>query len=172
MILVLLAHWAKVPKPGKPTCILELFAGRSRLSKLAAATGLPSQAHDLLFDDNYDDVNRKSFMDINSPAGFMLLGLFSFKRFFWGQGEFDYLRFGGAETKLHMPTQLRLAILSLLDSAGDELLCLMGIKCSSWVGVNVGTSQRTVLNPMGWGEAPSVACANKMVSRPVVVFNG
>ena len=70
-----------------------------------------------------------------------------------------------------MPMQLRLAILSVLESAGDELICLMGIKCSSWVGVNVGTSQRSVLNPMGWVEAPSVASANKMVSRPVVIFN-
>lgn len=69
-------------------------------------------------------------------------------------------------TPLMSITQLRLAILSVLGSCADNLLCLMGIKCSSWVQVNVGTSNRTCLNPMGQEEGcPSVASANQMVAR-------
>ncbi len=69
-------------------------------------------------------------------------------------------------TPLMSIMQLRLAILSVLGSDDDNLLCLMGIKCSSWVQVNVGTSNRTCLNPMGLEEGcPSVASANQMVAR-------
>ena len=74
VILVLMAHWLEARKPQEPICILELFAGRSRLAKLSHAIGIPSQAHDLLFDDEYGN-SGKSSMDINSSAGYMSLAL-------------------------------------------------------------------------------------------------
>lgn len=74
VILLLMADWVQVPKPQEEICILELFAGRSRLAKLSHSIGIPSQAHDLLFDDEYGK-SGKSSMDINSSAGYMSLAL-------------------------------------------------------------------------------------------------
>lgn len=74
VILLLMVHWLQVRKPEEEICILELFAGRSRLAKLSHAIGIPSQAHDLLFDDEYGK-SGKSSMDINSSAGYMSLAL-------------------------------------------------------------------------------------------------
>ena len=75
VILLLMAHWLQVRKPEEEICILELFAGRSRLAKLSHAIGIPSQAHDLLFDDEYGKVWKEFLMDINSSAGYMSLAL-------------------------------------------------------------------------------------------------
>ena len=40
VILLLMAHWLQVRKPEEEICILELFAGRSRLAKLSHAIGI------------------------------------------------------------------------------------------------------------------------------------
>ncbi len=47
----------------------------------------------------------------------------------------------------------------------DELLVWMGIKCSSWIGVNVGTSGRSPCNPYGRYWYKSVCDANTMLER-------
>ena len=59
----------------------------------------------------------------------------------------------------------RLILHSILHCRFGDLLALVGVLCSTWVSVNVGTSQRDVLTPMGHPEYPSVQSANTMVSR-------
>ena len=59
----------------------------------------------------------------------------------------------------------RLAIASVLHGAWDDLICTLGVLCSSWVFMNAGTSLRSVLLPMGNTRLPSVQSANMMVSR-------
>jgi hypothetical protein len=52
-----------------------------------------------------------------------------------------------------------------MEGKWDSFFLLSGIKCSSWVGINVGTSGRSFANPMGFRDVKSVAEANSMVSR-------
>lgn len=59
---------------------------------------------------------------------------------------------------------LRLAAACILRSH-DEALTIMGFVCSSFVGVNLGTSCRTVLNPEGDESVPSVKSGNMMLGR-------
>lgn len=183
----------------EPIRILELFAGQARLSKLAESLGMPSHAHDLLLDDDFETCG-KSCMDINSSAGFVFLEYIIHQGRltvigdplpFWFVSLLYLLNLRSPQNFYNLPwhvtawlftlvqpsnnqtsTQiilgilgLRLAIISVLVSADNKLLCLMGIKCSSWVSVNVGTSMRCILNPMGDTSAPSVLSANMMVAR-------
>ena len=63
------------------------------------------------------------------------------------------------------PALLRLALLLVLEGKLDELFLLSGVKCSSWVQINSGTSRRSYSNPMGDPTQESVRIANAMVSR-------
>lgn len=67
VLLVLLVSWLPVAKPTHEIEILELFAGRARLCRLARALNIPCQGHDIGFDRN----PLRSNMDINESAGFM-----------------------------------------------------------------------------------------------------
>ena len=60
---------------------------------------------------------------------------------------------------------LRLVIYSILCGRWNDLLVVMGIKCSSFVICNAGTSNRDFLTPMGQEVYESVSSSNRMVSR-------
>ena len=47
------------------------------------------------------------------------------------------------------PTQLRLALVSLLNARMDNFLALFGLVCSSYVAVSSGTHKRTPWNALG-----------------------
>lgn len=53
--------------------VIEFFAGTGRLCRLAKSMGIPSEAHDL----SYDETKKhgKSAMDINDSAGYLFLSL-------------------------------------------------------------------------------------------------
>ena len=55
--------------------VIEVFAGTARLARLAKALGIPSEAHDITYDANAK--YEKSCMDINEPAGYVLLSFLS-----------------------------------------------------------------------------------------------
>lgn len=59
----------------------------------------------------------------------------------------------------------RLCIALVLKGRTDELLVLLGMKCSSFSIVNLGTSRRAVCCPWGDWTKPSVRFANAMASR-------
>ena len=65
-----------------------------------------------------------------------------------------------------MLMQLRLVLKMLLESKFGEVLVTLGVCCSSWVLTARGSTKRSLLTPMGCDHYPSVALANKMVSRP------
>lgn len=69
VLLVMVVSWLPVQPPEAELQILELFAGRARLCRLAKAMKIPCQAHDISFDAH----RERSSMDINESAGFMLL---------------------------------------------------------------------------------------------------
>ena len=71
----------------------------------------------------------------------------------------------------------RLCIITILHGTPGDLLCILGVLCSTWTVVNSGTSGRDFLVPMGRTEYESVRCGNLMVARqgfgkhPPKVFN-
>eukprot|EP00969_Alexandrium_andersonii_P102388 4519107-Alexandrium_andersonii.AAC.1 len=48
--------------------------------------------------------------------------------------------------------------------------CMLAPVCSTWVSINLGTSGRSASMPLGNAFYPSVARANKMISRVVLVL--
>ena len=62
----------------------------------------------------------------------------------------------------------RLCISTILQGKTDDLLVLLGMKCSSWSRVNIGTSLRAICCPSGDITKVSVRHANCMAARIVV----
>lgn len=60
---------------------------------------------------------------------------------------------------------LRLAIALCLRCRFQEALAMIAVVCSTWSVVNLGTSQRDFLCPLGQSVIASVRSANRMVSR-------
>lgn len=142
ILLILLASWIRLPEDCDIQSgyqVIELFAGKKRISKLAKSIGLVTCAHDIMYDKNFNPKKKsvhpsKSCMDINEPAGFLL------------------------------------CIITILRGRFNDLICMMGILCSTWTVVNAGTSCRDLLTPMGQQDYPSVASGNRMVSRAVLLW--
>ena len=75
LVLFLAASWLDLPPPRQKLQILELFAGRARVTRLAKAIGLSAAAHDIDFDKSSTGERRpSSAMDILRPSGFVFLG--------------------------------------------------------------------------------------------------
>ena len=64
-----------------------------------------------------------------------------------------------------MASQFRLCIATLLRAKRGECVVLLGMKCSSFTVVNMGTSLRAICCPCGDSTKPSVASANTMAAR-------
>ena len=127
--------------------VIEFFAGGARTSRLAKGLRLRSVALDRDFG---------ASMDLNTPAGFLLLV---------SKGELSAsVKFatclGGVILSV---SRLHCAI--LLQSSIRDAMLLMGICCSTYVAVNRGTSQRCPFLPLGSPSAVSVYRANKLTSR-------
>lgn len=74
ILLILATSWLNLEGFDKEIEILELFAGQARLTRLSKSLGFGTAAHDI----DYDplprvDKSKKSAMDINGSAGFVLL---------------------------------------------------------------------------------------------------
>lgn len=54
----------------------------------------------------------------------------------------------------------------------DEALYVIAVVCSTWSAVNLATSQRDLLTPLGDTSLPGVHAANRMVSRLGVPKHG
>ena len=139
--------------------IVEFFAGQRRICRLARNTGLKVAAHDILYDTAATSQEISS-LNINRDSGF-LSGA-------WLLGAWAVLCDIG---KLMQVLKLlwfytsRLAISTIMFAAPGDLLCTLGICCSTWVSINAGTSGRDDLMPMGREHYRSVAASNQMVSR-------
>lgn len=75
MLLVLLTSMLSIEPLEQHSSleVIEFFAGTGRLCRLATSMGIPSEAHDL----SYDETKKhgKSAMDINDSAGYLFLSL-------------------------------------------------------------------------------------------------
>ena len=77
MACLMLACWLKRAPPfaGKAWDVIEMFAGTGKISRLAAASGWHALAHDMAYDRSAQAPGQHNAMDLNTSAGFMLLGL-------------------------------------------------------------------------------------------------
>ena len=67
----------------------------------------------------------------------------------------------------------RLCVTTVLQGRTDDLLVHLGMKCSSWSRVNIGTSMRAICCPAGDLTKLSVKQANCMAARiPIFQFRG
>lgn len=67
-----------------------------------------------------------------------------------------------------LPFKLRLCVGTILRARCGECVVLLGMKCSSWTVVNLGTSKRAPCCPAGDLTQPSVRMANCMAARTFV----
>ena len=82
----------------------------------------------------------------------------------------QWLNVGRLDMKENPVAEMRLAIACILNSSWEDLVCTLGVCCSSWVFMNSGTSCRTFLTPMGNQLHASVRAANQMMSRRLDVY--
>ena len=75
VLLVLAASWLSIEPPAQEIEVLELFAGRARLARLARSIGLGAHAHDATYDSSFGKKGQRSAMDFNESAGFVFLSL-------------------------------------------------------------------------------------------------
>ena len=68
--------WMDVEPPfgGRAVDLVELFAGKGRITRLAAARGWHVLCHDMTYDKSAKDSGRNNYMDLTKPAGFLSLG--------------------------------------------------------------------------------------------------
>ena len=71
-IIIMLGH-LNLLKPMEHYQVIDMFAGRGRLAKLAKALGLQAAAVDSEYDSKGDNKRRSNCMDINTSGGFLLL---------------------------------------------------------------------------------------------------
>jgi hypothetical protein len=64
---------------------------------------------------------------------------------------------------------MRLAVALCLCGRHQEALFIIAVVCSTWSAVNLHTSQRDILTPLGDCNLPSVRGANRMVARLVTL---
>jgi len=161
---VLLASWW-MPQPPfmhQELDLLDLFAGKARISRAGELLGYQCRCMDILYDAGEFSRRGSKSMDLLGSAG---LGLLSMEYFIsklcnilfspWGQ------KIIGSQAFL-----ARLAIMLVLSAtSAAALLATLGVLCSSWVSINRGTSKRTWLNPEGDCTYTSVLRSNMLTAR-------
>ncbi|CAL1157423.1 unnamed protein product [Cladocopium goreaui] len=58
----------------------------------------------------------------------------------------------------------------LILTSDPALALFLAVVCSTWVPVNRGSTQRSILTPLGCEDFPGVRRANKMMSRSVILM--
>ena len=144
---------------------LEFFAGKAACTYAMRRAGYLSARFDKLYFDPACKRKRKSnWHDILTPAGFMSLGWIlpeiCLSVHVVDVANWPYETFSA---------QLSLAIVFILKGKKTDFLAWFGIKCSTWVSINQGTSMRSICSSVGDGRKPSVAEGNSMLERRIYV---
>ena len=115
---------------------VELFAGRSVVTRCFRAVDLKAAGLDLLYWPSFQKRSRKkgkrpckNFFDILSPSGFCA------------------------------------ALLACLACAEGGHVVVLAVVCSSFVSISRGSTGRSYLNPSGWLHVKAVACGNTLAAR-------
>lgn len=175
--------------------VVDLFCGKAYISRLAAKLGFHTASVDINVPGTTPKkTNRigrrlkrgrafpgpkRNLMDINGHCGFPFRG--------GKQGEhcFDVVLqqvcpkvqplcpiFRFHHFTLHeqfgfgpLSNLLRLIVILFLQSSFGKVLCFCGIVCSTWIGINLGTSKRSVLVPGGDETSVATRKGNIMCAR-------
>lgn len=78
---------------------------------------------------------------------------------------FPLLKIPGTNLFLHIFFFLRLALLTVLNLKMGCGLCVIGMVCSSFVSISIGTHYRAPWDPLGRSHIPMVATGNQLASR-------
>ena len=124
---------------------LEFYAGKAACTAAMRRAGFTAARFDKL----YFREGKSNYHDLLHPAGFVPLSLKCVFR------------------ALSRPVSRspRLAIVYIMKGRRGHFLTWFGIKCSTWVAINSGTSRRSICASMGDTSIPSVAEGNKMLER-------
>lgn len=117
---------------------LELFAGRSVVTRCFRSRGFRAAAVDVEYWPSYNArakskgrrLPKKNFFDITSPEGFCA------------------------------------AVLACLSCQSAGQVVVIAVVCSSFVSISRGSTGRSYLNPCGWKHVSSVALGNLLAARP------
>lgn len=140
---------------------IEFYAGKARATLAMRGAGLRGAALDYMYFD--PSVGGSNYFDVLTDSGFAQPDECpAYKRMVWW-AELVWLLSAIYNSVLRV--QVRLCIATILKAKLGECVILLGMKCSSFTVVNLGTSKRAPCNPEGdWGQ-PSVAAANVMGAR-------
>ena len=161
IFLVLLISWMGVCDDDGYQ-VIEFFAGVARIAKLAKASGWKAVAYDRDFGTVSKLRSKRSPMDLNSNAGLAFPDDNAYELLFI----FSYLKHPFPFSLPAWEFHLRLAIGLVLRSEFAALVAFFAVCCSSFVPINRGTGDRSILTPEGNEQIPSVRRSNKLMSRP------
>ena len=146
---------------------IEFYSGYARTSLCMKAAGLRTAKCDFKY--HYGGGNN--YYDILTPAGFASLTQPFMSNRHQSLNILKHIEtFCLVYVQSHWfsPIVPRLCIALVLKGRTDEVLVLLGMKCSSFSIVNLGTSQRAICCPWGDWTKPSVKAANLMASRKLL----
>lgn len=121
---------------------------------------------------------RRNYMDLLTPSGFMLLTskeslhFLQSKETHWISWCHGLVKTAVPHVQTYFHALLRLAVVLVLKGKARDLITWLGIKCSSFIGLNVGTSGRSPSNPYGNWHFPSVLQSNMLLERSHAMFSG
>lgn len=156
----------------RPYKVLDLFAGRARITEVASKCAIPAACYDYEYGKERHRFRTKAYrtyrsaMDFNGDAGFANPG----------RREIEYVSARISVTQKISPSpqplparhRVRLVVLLVLNSAFGQTLAAMGTVCSTWTTVNAGTSKRSILCPDGDPSGLATRKGNIMVGRTAV----
>ena len=178
--------------PGQEFQWLEFFAGVANCTLYMRRAGYVSGKFDILYCDKMKQGQRKSnWHDLLSPSGFALLRCWwvdlytlslipPWKYIIGYARKFRYpiskknfptcvyiiiFNLGSYPRPVLPPAVLRLALVFILKQKTSDCIAWFAIKCSSFTGVNRGTSKRSACNSIGDRSVYSVGMSNALLER-------
>lgn len=141
---------------------LEFYAGKANCTMEMRRNGYNGARFDKLYCKNPKKSGRKTnWMDITTPAGFA----FQDCNYVCHQRTFKFIdALGSFHHFLQPENELSLAIVFIMKGQTREFISWFGIKCSSFVSINAGTSKRSKCNSIGLPCA-SVIESNLLLER-------
>lgn len=154
---------------------LEYFAGAANTTRFMRCAELRSAKFDLLYFEPKKQGKRKgsiftrktesNFMDLLTPSGFLFLAFQLDMRFRISTS----LATNPTVSPAPIAATPRLALIFVLKGrCKPGFLVVLATKCSSMVGINVGTSGRSKCNSIGLLDVASVLISNALTERTVL----
>lgn len=142
---------------------MEFWAGEAWVSKMVSKSGRSTASLDIEYwQADPEKPHRSNHFDILTPSGFAYLPRnMGFESFFM----FHQSECHCGSMKRKSSSGPRLAITTVLNAKHGQFTALLAIVCSSWTVLNMATSGRHVVHPLGREDLAYVKEANIMASR-------